>query len=433
MDGGSSALLLGEGNFSFALALSTLLSRKDECERTRALRYLGVARPPDRLYATSFDSFSEVHRKYPEAHGIIERLHRAQEVPVQVLHGINAWAIDAHFPGARFDLIAWNHPHLGKEDFRLHRFLMAHFFYSAAEALTPGGLVCVSLVDGQAERWEVVQQAQRHHLMLECVDPFEDSDYPGYQCKRNKTGQSFKNLHTKQHVGSEMRSFTYRFRHESAAQDRPQQSKVAAAPSSSTNGMPPDAPLDQEATTGRVPGDDKWGERVASNGQRALSSPAAESDFICPHCKKEFRSLRGLRTHVRQVHELKKYGDGWRPHRPRILQCAACDRAFADLEARWQHAVAKHTYQGADEANEPSQSTRTLDAPSFDSYYPCPICGLAVPGEWGIHQHLESLKPIVGLVAECVLCHRQFIEYRALQQHRNFCKAKQEGNKGIIA
>ena len=36
-----------------------------------------------------------------------------------------------HFPGLQLSAVAWNHPHLGVEDFRLHKFLMAHFFPAA--------------------------------------------------------------------------------------------------------------------------------------------------------------------------------------------------------------------------------------------------------------------------------------------------------------
>jgi len=43
--------------------------------------------------------------------------------------------------------------HLGVEDFRLHRFLMAHFLHSAMQCRQqPAGTIAVSLVHGQAQR-----------------------------------------------------------------------------------------------------------------------------------------------------------------------------------------------------------------------------------------------------------------------------------------
>jgi hypothetical protein len=70
-------------------------------------------------------------------------------VQVTRIHGVNGWEIASHFSSRKFDLICWNHPHLGVEDFRLHQFLMAHFFHSAKSALKETGEVCVSLVSGQ--------------------------------------------------------------------------------------------------------------------------------------------------------------------------------------------------------------------------------------------------------------------------------------------
>ena len=42
-------------------------------------------------------------------------------------------------------------------------------------------------------------------------------------------------------------------------------------------------------------------------------APVVEG-YVCPHCQSSFSSERGRKTHVRQVHELKKYSD-WRPNR----------------------------------------------------------------------------------------------------------------------
>jgi hypothetical protein len=54
----------------------------------------------------------------------------------------------------------------------------------------------------------------------------------------------------------------------------------------------------------------------------------------------------------------------------------------------------------------------------------CPVCSQAVPKSWHIDQHLEMLKPLCGMKAECMVCGDFFIEHRALQQHLNFCRLK---------
>eukprot|EP00438_Fugacium_kawagutii_P015993 Skav236587 [mRNA] locus=scaffold529:103712:107679:+ [translate_table: standard] len=66
---------------------------------------------------------------------------------------VNAWDLSETFgDGVQWDLIAWNHPHLGTEDFRLHQFLLAHFFASVAKHLRPNGRVVLTLLEGQALR-----------------------------------------------------------------------------------------------------------------------------------------------------------------------------------------------------------------------------------------------------------------------------------------
>jgi hypothetical protein len=236
---------------------------------------------------TSFDTAEQVLDKYPEFAGISKRL--ATHPEVTVLHGINAWQIEEQFPpGMLFDAIVWNHPHLGVEDFRLHKFLMAHFFHSAASRLTLGGAVLVTLVQGQETRWEVVTQAGRPGTGLKLVtcEQFLDGDYPGFICKRNKNGESFKNAKSRKHVGTSMESYTYTFLRAASAAELPPVVLPAALTSSS--------------------GGDSGGGADGS----ATPSPAAgatkEKEFKCNQCSKSFQKLRGLQTHVRQVHELKK-------------------------------------------------------------------------------------------------------------------------------
>lgn len=111
------------------------------------------------LLATSFDSRSVLLEKYAEIQPILSALGKPSLQPhVRVMHDINAWQTSQQLAGT-FDQISWNHPHLGVEDFRLHRFLMAHFFDSVRRSLTSSGRVTVSLVHGQAERWDIVKQA----------------------------------------------------------------------------------------------------------------------------------------------------------------------------------------------------------------------------------------------------------------------------------
>ena len=64
------------------------------------------------------------------------------------------------------------------------------------------------------------------------------------------------------------------------------------------------------------------------------------------------------------------------------------------------------------------------DAMARDDFIPCAVCGQAVPSRWHMDQHLEMLKPLCGMNAECKVCHKPHIEHRALRQHLNFCRLK---------
>ncbi len=55
--------------------------------------------------------------------------------------------------------------------------------------------------------------------------------------------------------------------------------------------------------------------RAPATAASSSASGAAETIYACVECKKEFSSLRGVTTHIRQVHELKKYGNEWAPNR----------------------------------------------------------------------------------------------------------------------
>ncbi|CAE8743188.1 unnamed protein product [Polarella glacialis] len=112
-----SVLLLGEANFSFALALVTLLephtasashaSPEDELKAREAAEkglavaaaYLGLE-PTEcltaRIVATCFEGSEELVEKYPEAIGILSRL-QAHGPRVEVCYGVNGWDLDGSF------------------------------------------------------------------------------------------------------------------------------------------------------------------------------------------------------------------------------------------------------------------------------------------------------------------------------------------------
>ncbi|KAJ3014269.1 UNVERIFIED_CONTAM: hypothetical protein HDU68_000359 [Siphonaria sp. JEL0065] len=509
-----SVLLLGDGNFSFSLALSRALFDVpltfDDSAHTKARRYLNI---PDhvntkniRILATSFDSRDQLLRKYLDF-AIIEKNLSKFSNNVKLMHQINAWelgkmftpatdAFDESIPrwtlGQRpdgsvgFDTVAWNHPHLGTEDFRLHRFLMAHFFHSVSSVLNSANTsssVVVSLVSGQEIRWDLSGQASRSNLILSASDspfPFTEQDWPGYVVKRNMHGKSFKNEATKKRMADEMKSFGFRFVRASdlevgevpAVITTTEQlaSKLGILTVASNGSVDPadtlvpkylnpqPAVLIDAPTTTQIP-----------TTKEELNKFPLPDPLACPYCLKVFLQPRAYKQHVLQIHILKQRGDYWVPNAPRTFPCrgwpdsnvAPCQKQFSSDDGRWQHEVIKHSQfnegelipsfevkSAADllamEANgeEEGQAEAAVasiepflditDEPTDDAdYYPCEICAQAVARRpWGMALHLETLKPIVGLDMKCPnTCNhtdgdKLFIERRALWQHYMFCRLK---------
>ncbi|KAF8339704.1 uncharacterized protein EI90DRAFT_3037511 [Cantharellus anzutake] len=125
---GDRILMIGEGNFSFALALLTTET---------------IKATPSLLVATSYDSQDECYTKYPDAQEIVSKL---RAFGATVLFGIDATKLDNHedLLGKAFDRISFNFPHAGagiKDQDRnilANQKLIVGFFQSCAPFLARG-------------------------------------------------------------------------------------------------------------------------------------------------------------------------------------------------------------------------------------------------------------------------------------------------------
>uniref|UniRef100_A0A8C0WKE3 FDX-ACB domain-containing protein n=1 Tax=Castor canadensis TaxID=51338 RepID=A0A8C0WKE3_CASCN len=168
-------LLVGEGNFSFAAALSETLD------------------PSVRLTATCLQDPVDVARD-PVARENLQRLReRGTEVRFCVDCTQLAKAFEPH--DREFDRIYFNFPHCGrKAGVAKNRELLAKFFQSCAEVLAEEGEVHVALCRGQGgtpadkpqrewhNSWQVVAMAALGGLILSDVHPFSCEAVPGYKC-----------------------------------------------------------------------------------------------------------------------------------------------------------------------------------------------------------------------------------------------------------
>ncbi|KMT09965.1 hypothetical protein BVRB_5g121820 [Beta vulgaris subsp. vulgaris] len=167
-------LLVGEGDFSFALSLA---------------RAFGTAY---NMVATSLDSLEMLGKKYNNG---VENVRELEDRGCIVLHGIDATQMSQHYflSTQRFDRVIYNFPHVGfmfPEDsfcqIKMNKQLVKGFLMNAKLLLMrPKGEVHVSHKEGQPyNQWDLAKKAAKAGLVFHHKVPFCRTDYPGYSNKR---------------------------------------------------------------------------------------------------------------------------------------------------------------------------------------------------------------------------------------------------------
>nr|XP_023907903.1 25S rRNA (uridine-N(3))-methyltransferase-like [Quercus suber]POF16379.1 25s rrna (uridine-n(3))-methyltransferase [Quercus suber] len=172
----SRILLVGEGDFSFAVSL---LQHHGCCDLT----------------ATCFDSQTTLFEKYaPQAERNVQLL---VEEGQRVLYNVDARKLGTHkalrkTAGGLFEVVLFNFPHVGgkskdvNRQVRFNQELLVEFFTSVGELLVgEGGSIVVTLFEGEPYTlWNVRDLAR--HAGLEVVRSFRfvAEAYPGYSHAR---------------------------------------------------------------------------------------------------------------------------------------------------------------------------------------------------------------------------------------------------------
>lgn len=120
-------LVLGDGDFSFSKGLVEHVGGKAQ-----------------QLVASSYDTFTDVTRKYKESRKNIAAVKKGH---ARVVHGVDAGNLHNHFPKQReyFHRVIFNFPHTGEQRVHLNKELMRRFLFSAPYILHPNGQIHVTI------------------------------------------------------------------------------------------------------------------------------------------------------------------------------------------------------------------------------------------------------------------------------------------------
>ena len=146
-----SFMTLGDGDFSYSLDMA---------------KYLASETNATHVLATGIDSIEELHAKYRDASFLLKGLdalnQSSKSVSVTVCHGVNAVEPPPSTSSAsdnqwKAHHVIFNHPHIGTEDAALHSRFLSHFLHIASIhwMRASGGVLHLTLVKGQYERWNV--------------------------------------------------------------------------------------------------------------------------------------------------------------------------------------------------------------------------------------------------------------------------------------
>ena len=333
----SRLFLLGEGDFSFTRSLP---NKSDH-----------PSFPPsfEAIVASSLDTRDEVLEKYPNF------IHMKFGSKISIFHSVNALELSTWPTAVSSEYtVLWNHPHLGIENAIEHFQLMCHFFHIIPENQFS---VVLSLIDGQFDRWRVEEAARKSGWYIQSYPVLLQTEcFPGYFARRNLSGNSFKNTPAPKQTSV---SFFYLF-------GRQREGSVR--------------------------------DTVETQLQGKREYNTKNFNFECLECRKSFASVQGLKTHVRQVHELRKYTD------TDIRECEDCGEKFRGPEALHNHKIGVHAFRAIISTIESNKRARKEDE------YCCEICGSSDP------EHVVRFGRNAD-VETCEICGKIFRDKRALFQH----------------
>ena len=319
---------------------------------------------------------------------------------------------DPPLPSCKFDNVIFNHPHIGTEDAALHSLFLCHFFQTCVQSwLSTRGIIHLTLVKGQCERWKCLSSAKQFNLKLIHRIPFASplqKDGSRYQHRRHQSGKSFA---SRAKGGSETLVFSFE----------------------SSDEIEKNYGINQLRTMKCLP----WQRKLHSEKVETTEDSCKEKSFSCTECGKSFREERSLKNHMKAVHSENFNQVPADMKKPLI--CSLCPRqpnmeprTFPNSDALKAHKVAKHSGIHTSVLPDWCKQATTKRSGSDEK---CSVCNLAfLSSDEKVNHYLDFIPKIVRsencssksaqIVFECMFCEKQFREKRAKMQHENFCSKR---------
>lgn len=132
------------------------------------------------IVATSFDSETEVCKKYPNAKSCIQSIKQSCG---RVLHGVDGTKLEECAElNQLFDYVIFNFPHSGQQRVHINRNLLLAFFTSAKCKVVFSGQIHVTLKTRPPySNWNMEQLATEAGLVLKHICAFRPNKFPGYR------------------------------------------------------------------------------------------------------------------------------------------------------------------------------------------------------------------------------------------------------------
>ena len=174
-------------------------------------------------------------------------------------------------------------------------------------------------------------------------------------------------------------------------------------------------------------------DRLLADDFSLIKDDSDRYQWQCNKCQRCFASEQGIKTHINQVHVLEITG----PARHEV-QCSICGKTCSNDDALFQHNKAKHASQNDDQNGNSEVSshsnvattdtvtdavTVTTTTTTTEGDVECIICGLKFVNEDSLRQHMGYYKPVDSdMQLQCPKCGKLCRNQRGLQQHRSFCQ-----------